>query len=184
MGARTSYPVRHDRAARRALTQASPYIIGPVMGVYISKRWRRWFIVGIGAVMLAASSLAIATGPRFTEVLANPLINIGTGDLRPGEARFFAYQDDAGKKLRFLLARDSNGNIVGAADACEHCYSYGKGYKCSHGELICRYCGNRYKLNALGSGVASCVPVKMPFRMRGQTAEINPADLERNRGLF
>jgi uncharacterized membrane protein len=154
------------------------------MGVSISKRPRRLLIAGIGAVVLAASSFAIATGPRFTEVIANPLITIGTGDLRPGEAKFFAYKDDAGKKLRFLLARDPNGNIVGAEDACEHCFIYGKGYRCSHGELICRYCGNRYKLNALGSGVASCVPVKMPFRMRGQTAEINPAELERNRGLF
>jgi len=134
--------------------------------------------------VLAASSFAIATGPRFTEVIADPLITIGTGDLRPGDVRFFAYKDDAGKKLRFLLARDLNGKIVGAADACEHCYLYGKGYTNSHGELICRYCGNRYKLNALGSGVASCVPAKMPFRMRGQSAEINPADLERNRGLF
>jgi hypothetical protein len=42
MGARTSYPVRHDRAARRALTQASPYIIGPVMGVYIHRFQRRF----------------------------------------------------------------------------------------------------------------------------------------------
>lgn len=150
----------------------------------ISKPWRRALIVGIGASVLAAASFAVATGPQFTMVVAHPLIAIGTSDLRPGDVKFFAYRDDAGKQLRFLLARDSNGNIVGAADACEHCYLYGKGYTSSRGELICRYCGNRYKLSALGSGVGSCVPVKMPFRMRGQTAEINPADLERSRRLF
>ena len=151
----------------------------------ISKHWRRALIGGIGILVLGALSFARAMGrPEFTMVVANPLITIGTGDLRPGDVKFFAYRDDAGKELRFLLARDSAGKIVGAADACEHCYAYGKGYTSSRGELICRYCGNRYKLSALGSGVGSCVPVKMPFRMRGQTAEINPADLERSRRLF
>ncbi len=150
----------------------------------ISKRWRRALIVGVGLSILTASTFAFTGGPRFTEVIARPLISIPTDDLRPGDVRFFAYKDEAGKRLRFLLARDSDGNIVGAADACQQCYLYGKGYTNSHGQLICRYCGNRYKLNALGSGVASCVPAKMRFRMRGQTAEIDPSELERNRALF
>jgi len=34
------------------------------------------------------------------------------------------------------------------------------------------------------SGLASCVPLKLPFQMTGKTATINPADLERERGLF
>ncbi len=153
------------------------------MASNILKRWRRALFV-VSALVLAVASFAMATGPRFTEITANPIIAIGTGDLRPGDVKFFAYRDDAGRRLRFLLGRDSSGKIVGAADACERCYFYGKGYASSGGDLICRYCGNRYKLNALGTGVASCVPVKMPFRIRGQTVEINPADLERRRDLF
>ena len=140
--------------------------------------------VALAALALAAAPFAVARGPQFTTVVANPLITIGTTDLRPGEVKFFAYRDDAGKRLRFLLARDASGKIVGAADACQNCYRYGKGYSSSRGELICRYCGNRYRLSALEKGVASCVPVKLPFRMRGRTAEVNPADLERSRGLF
>ena len=116
--------------------------------------------------------------------IAHPWITVDTGELKPGDVKFFAYRGDGGKQLRFLLARDSSAQIVGAVDACERCYIDGKGYRSSRGELICRYCGNRYKLTALGSGLASCVPVKMPFRMRGQTAEMNPVDLERSRSLF
>ena len=61
---------------------------------------------------------------------------------------------------------------------------YGKGYVSSRGDLVCRYCGNRYKLEAMESGLAYCVPVKLPFQMTGQTVTINPADLEHERGLF
>jgi len=34
------------------------------------------------------------------------------------------------------------------------------------------------------SGLALCVPVKLPFQMTGHTVNIKPADLERERGLF
>ena len=61
---------------------------------------------------------------------------------------------------------------------------YGEGYASSHGYLVCRYCGNRYKLDAMESGFVSCVPVKLPFQTTGHRVNINPADLERGRGLF
>ena len=98
--------------------------------------------------------------------------------------RFFTYQDQAGDQIRFLLARDATGRIKAAFDACQRCYVYHKGYVRSDGRLLCRFCGNRYKLEAMESGLASCVPMKLPFQMTGQTVNIKPADLERERGLF
>ncbi|MGC1969427.1 MAG: Fe-S-containing protein, partial [Candidatus Acidiferrales bacterium] len=61
---------------------------------------------------------------------------------------------------------------------------YRKGYLSSRGNLVCRYCGNRYKLEAMESGLASCVPVKLPMQVSGHTVKIKPEDLERERGLF
>ncbi len=137
---------------------------------------------GLAAVAVALSAMARA--PEFTPVSANPFISIEPTELARGDIRFFTYRDRAGDQIRFLLARDSTGRIKGAIDACQRCSIYRKGYVSSHGDLVCRYCGNRYKLETMESGLASCVPVKLPFQTTGQTVTIKPADLERERGLF
>ncbi len=126
----------------------------------------------------------MARSPQFITVSANPSVSIDTDNLRPGDVRFYTYRDPAGDKIRFLLARDSAGQIKGALDACRRCSTYGEGYTSSHGYLVCKYCGNRYKLEAMESGLASCVPVKLPMQVTGHTVSIKPADLERERGLF
>src|SRR5208282_1896756 len=141
-------------------------------------------IAAAGLVAVAVSLSAMARAPEFTPVSANPSISIETDNLRWGDVRFFTYRDRAGDQIRFLLARDSTGRIKGAIDACQRCYMYHKGYASSGGDLVCRYCGNRYKLEAVEAGLASCVPVKLPFQMTGHTVNIKPADLERERGLF
>jgi len=69
-------------------------------------------------------------------------------------------------------------------DACQRCYAYHKGYVTSDGYLVCKLCGNRYKLAAMSKGLASCVPVKLAFKTDGQTAKIDTAELEHNRHLF
>lgn len=139
----------------------------------------------VGVLAVAVISLAAtARGTRFISVSANPSITIDTADLRVGEVRFFAYRDRAGDQIRFLLAREATGQIKGALDACRGCYIYRKGYVSSGGGLLCRYCGNRHEFEAMESGLASCVPVKLPFQMTGKTVTIKPADLERERGLF
>jgi uncharacterized membrane protein len=82
------------------------------------------------------------------------------------------------------LARDSAGRIKAAFDACERCYIYRKGYVSSGGNLVCRFCGNRYHLESMEAGLASCVPVKLPVQLLGQNAQIKAADLERERVMF
>jgi len=148
-------------------------------------RGRTGFFVAAGFLALVAILFAvIAAGPRYTPVSANSSISIETNDLRQGDVRFFAYRDRAGDQIRFLLARDATGRTKAAFDACERCYMYHKGYASSRGALLCRFCGNRYKLEAMESGLASCVPVKLPFQIAGHIVNIKPADLESARGLF
>jgi uncharacterized membrane protein len=141
-------------------------------------------IVAAALVVVAISLAAMARKSQFTPVSANPSISIETNDLRPGDVRFFTYRDRAGAQIRFLLARDATGRLKATLDACQRCYMYHKGYVSSRGGLLCRFCGNRYKLEAMESGLASCVPVKPPFQVTGHTVNIKPADLERERGLF
>ena len=152
-----------------------------------SARFRgRWALLIIAAALVVGTVLlvAMASGPQFTSVGANQTVSIQISDLSPGEVRFFKYGNRADDQIRFLLARDGTGRIKAAIDACEHCYMYHQGYVSSRGSLICRFCGNRYRLEAMESGLASCVPLKLPFQMTGHTVTIKSADLDRARRMF
>ena len=149
-----------------------------------SCRWAALLLGGGVPIGVAILLIYSAKTPQFTHVDANPLIQIRIDDMRSGEVRFFAYRDNAGEQIRFLLARDSTGQTKAAFDACRRCYVYHKGYVSSDGNLVCRYCGNRYRLETMESGLASCVPVKLPIEIRGQAVTIKSADLEGERGLF
>jgi uncharacterized membrane protein len=141
--------------------------------------------VFLGLLLSSAALFSIETrGPRLIPVSDGDAINISTHAIDPGEVKFYSYRDRAGAEIRFVLARDANGTVRAAMDACQRCYTYHQGYVSSDGYLVCKLCGNRYKLHVMTSGLASCVPVKLSLKMTGRTARISTAELERNRGLF
>lgn len=148
-----------------------------------SKRIRIRPLVVIGALtaVCLTALLGVSHGPRFINVTGDGVI---ASDLKPGSVEFYSYRDRAGAELRFLLARDSGGALHAAMDACQRCYAYHKGYVTSDGYLVCKLCGNRYKLAVMSKGLASCVPVRLTFKTDGQTAKIDTAELEHNRHLF
>jgi len=150
------------------------------------KRISIWplFIIGAFTGLCLIALLPIAQGPRFIQVTGDGVVAIQTRDLKPGSVKFYSYRGRAGAELRFLLARDSGGGLHAAMDACERCYAYHKGYVTSDGYLVCKLCGNRYKLTAMSKGLASCVPVKLSLKTDGRTAKIDTAELEHNRQLF
>ena len=150
------------------------------------KRIRIWPLVVIGALTTACLTalLSVTQGPRFIQVAGDGVVAIQTRDIQPGSVKFYSYRDRAGAELRFLLARDSGGALHAAMDACQRCYSYHKGYLTADGYLVCKLCGNRYKVAGMEQGLASCVPVKLSFKTDGQTAKIDTAELEHNRYLF
>jgi len=111
-------------------------------------------------------------------------LDISLDGLARGDVRAFCYDGPAGRKLRFLLARDSDGNIHTAFDACRRCYKYHDGYTWSHGYLICRWCGNRYRIKNISVGKASCAPVPLPSKVHGNEVTIKVKDVDAGKWLF
>jgi uncharacterized membrane protein len=101
-----------------------------------------------------------------------------------GEVQRFCYRDSAGERLRFLLARGADGKVHAVFDACRQCYKFHQGYKIENGMLICRLCGNRYPIDRMTAGEASCVPVAVRHSDDGSTVRIKPSDLESGKALF
>jgi len=168
-------PATLDRASR------------PRYSSIVARRSSTWTLGFIALALLAAGTASFSIGmrrPGFISVSGGESVIIPTANLGRGQARFYSYRDRAGEELRFILGRDSGGEVHGAMDACQRCYTYHKGYVWSHDYLVCKWCGNRYKMEAMESGLASCVPAKLPIQDTGQSVHIKSADLEHKRGLF
>jgi uncharacterized membrane protein len=137
--------------------------------------------------------LLLAAGAAFltftaisdcTEVTGGDEVAINTFALRPGTAHLFCYTDDAGKQLRFVLARGDDGKVRSVFDACRQCFAFHKGYRIAGGELICRVCGNHYPIDRMTEGKATCVPVSLPQEDDAGVVRIKTADLKAARAFF
>jgi uncharacterized membrane protein len=148
-------------------------------------RTLKW-IVGVTVLSAAAVVLLNLELPqRCIPIGGAGGIAIELTRLARGEAKLFCYNEGAGDKIRIILARCSDGTVHSVFDACRQCYSYRKGYRLTrNGNLICRLCGNRYSVDHMMAGKASCVPVAVPHTEDGSTVRISAADLRAGRGLF
>ncbi len=142
--------------------------------------------IAAAAVVASVAGLAAipVLRPRCAEIQGSGPLAISVARLARGEARRFCYRDSAGERLRFLLARGADGKVRAVFDACRQCYKFHQGYRIDHGFLICRLCGNRYPIDRMMTGEASCVPVPVPHGENGPTVRIKPSDLESGRALF
>ena len=147
----------------------------------------------IGAKKLAAGILVAAVAivaalpilrPRCTELRGAERLTVSMARLEAGVARLFCYRDSAGERLRFLLARGNDGKVRAVFDACRQCYKFHQGYDVAHGMLICRLCGNRYPIDHMTKGEASCVPVSLPHHEDAAAVEIKVSDLKSGAALF
>ncbi len=141
--------------------------------------------IAAGVAVAAAIAVAVLPASRRCETVgARELSNLSLAHLGRGQAQSYCYNDDAGRRIRFVLARGSDGRVRSVLDACRECFSYHKGFKLEAGALVCRYCGNRYSIDEMTRGKASCVPVALPIESTGDGVRIKLADLVANRGLF
>jgi len=140
----------------------------------------------LGALVLAAGAafLIFSLNSDCTMVTGGDDIAVNVSAMRPGSARLFCYTDDAGRRLRFVLARGNDGKVRTVFDACRQCFAFHRGYRVVGGELICRVCGNHYPIDRMTEGKASCVPVSLPHEADSAVVHIKTADLKAGHALF
>lgn len=141
---------------------------------------KKLFLGALVAAVAVVAALPILR-PRCTELRGANMLSVS---LARGEARLFCYRDSAGERLRFLLARGDDGMVRAVFDACRQCYKFHQGYEVSHGMLVCRLCGNRYPIDHMTRGEASCVPVSLPHHEDGSKVEVKVSDVKSGAGLF
>ena len=138
-----------------------------------------------GAVLAAGVGFLVFTSTSNCRIVTGQdEVSVNVSAMRPGSAQLFCYTDDAGKKLRFVLARGTDGKIRSVFDACRQCFTFHRGYQVVGGELICRVCGNHYRIDRMTEGKASCVPASLPHEDASSTIRIRTADLRAGHALF
>jgi uncharacterized membrane protein len=141
------------------------------------------------AGVLLASSAAFLTYTSMTQYVAvtadaNGELCVSGSAIHTDQAQVYCYTDDAGKKLRFILARGNDGKVRSAFDACRQCFMYHRGYRIADGELICRVCGNHYSIDHMTEGKASCVPVSLAHEDGAGVVHIKASDVRSGSSLF
>ena len=140
----------------------------------------------IGALVVGATIVGRPMiGPSCTELgTTADTVDIPGAELPRGSAKLYCVRDRAGALVRFVLARGDDGQVHSVFDACGQCYRFHKGYTVAGNYLICGLCGNRYRLDQMQKGMASCVPVAMRTQVNGGRIEIKVAEIEKGRSLF
>ena len=71
----------------------------------------------------------------------------------------FYKADLDGTEIELVALKDSKGNLHTAFNACQVCYSSGKGYYVQDGNyLVCQNCGNSFTIDQVGIASGGCNP--------------------------
>ncbi len=147
-----------------------------------------WLCAG-GAIALMMGFLLWWMSPdyRCTALQANDsgALLIDVNPLARASARLYCWSTpDRAETVRFIVGRRSDGAIEAVLDACRTCYRSNLGYRIENGVLICRFCANRYSLDKLADGMASCRALALPFTVDHGIVMITTADLMRSARYF
>jgi uncharacterized membrane protein len=145
-----------------------------------------FWVIAIGGV-LALATLASWSRRDWacTPVTAdNDALLLNVQALSDGSARKYCLKTPNSRTVRFIVARGSDGKIRVVLDACRTCYRNNLGYKLSGREIICGFCANRYSIDSLSVGRASCTPLTMPFEEHGGLLRIRLSDLKKGEAFF
>lgn len=71
----------------------------------------------------------------------------------------FYKADLDGTEVELVALKDSKGNLRTAFNACQVCYSSGRGYYVQDGDyLVCQNCGNSFTIDQVGIASGGCNP--------------------------
>lgn len=94
---------------------------------------------------------------NITSIKKGGYLAIPIADL--SQTASFYKADLDGTEIELVALKDSKGNLRTAFNACQVCYSSGKGYYVQDGNyLVCQNCGNSFTIDQVGIASGGCNP--------------------------
>lgn len=103
------------------------------------------------------TTTADGSAENVTSIKKNGYLAIPIADL--SQTASFYKADLDGTEIELVALKDSKGNLRTAFNACQVCYSSGKGYYVQDGNyLVCQNCGNSFTIDQVGIASGGCNP--------------------------
>lgn len=142
-------------------------------GIIVTK-----FVPSIIALLLPAVLLSCAQKAEYREpVTRGDEIIIDASLLENGEPAFFIFSSGSRRMDFFVINND--GAVESYIDACRKCYQHKQGFRADGHYLTCRYCRERYPIDALKTGTGSCHPLPLKGQLRGAYYVIKISEIKK-----
>ena len=103
------------------------------------------------------ATTADGSAENVTSIKKGGYLAIPIADL--SQTASFYKADIDGTEIELVALKDSKGNLRTAFNACQVCYSSGKGYYVQDGNyLVCQNCGNSFTIDQVGIASGGCNP--------------------------
>lgn len=103
------------------------------------------------------ATTAVDSAESVTNIKKDGYLAIPIADL--SQTASFYKADLDGTEVELVALKDSKGNLRTAFNACQVCYSSGRGYYRQEGEyLVCQNCGNSFTIDQVGIASGGCNP--------------------------
>ena len=118
--------------------------------------------------------------------LENSEIKLTASIFDDNQARFYNVLMPNSKTIYFFVLKDKQGIYRAAANACQVCFSTGKGFHQEGDEIVCNNCGNRYPIEKIATEKGGCNPgpINPNLEVKNGLIIIRQTDLEQVSDLF
>lgn len=153
-----------------------------------------WNVVVISsAVVFLAIAIFIATArddrttaasARAAQAGAGGDVVLPVANFADGQARFYRYATAAGREIRFVVMKNSDGVVRAAFDTCDVCYRERRGYRQVGDNMVCNNCGKAFRsvdVNVLQGG---CNPAPLERIVRNDQVVLTAAALDAGAWYF
>lgn len=135
------------------------------------------FVSGLvlGAQFLYEGGL---TRPKYQRVASDRqgVVRLDVADLAPSRVRFFRFINSGNQEVKFLVARDAEGDLHTAFDASENDFKMRRGFRQDGDWIVNNKCETSCRLEEISQG-GGCRPVPFRHRVDGATLVIAEQEL-------
>ncbi len=144
------------------------------------------FLTLVVAAALAGGGLYLLNGKKEAGPVAATAAGVqadatefvyNAGDFADGKARYYSYNSPQGITIRYFIMRSSDGIIRAAFDACDTCWSSGKGYHQEGDVMVCNNCGLRFPSVKINEVKGGCNPSPLTRTVQGDKVIIKVNDI-------
>jgi len=111
-------------------------------------------------------------------------IYIPISDVDDGTAHFYVYTSSSGKTIKYFVLKSSDDVLRAAFDACDVCYTAGKGYRQEGDVMVCNNCGQTFPSDRINLEKGGCNPAPLDRTMEDSVHKPVPLDSYTSEGYI